>query len=81
MAKKRIDDELITNVALLRARIIEKNDQILQLYRLQLEDINDLNDIMCDYELENTLEEWYLDVVSFMSKVGIEGGNDRFKTT
>tara|TARA_Y100000593_G_C4286282_1_gene325656 strand:- start:1441 stop:1686 length:246 start_codon:yes stop_codon:yes gene_type:complete len=81
MAKKKITDELITNVGLLRARIVSRNQQILNLYRLQLEDINDLQDIMSDYELENTLEEWYLDVVGFMSKVGIEGSNDRFKTT
>ena len=81
MAKRKITDELITNVGLLRARIVSRNQQILNLYKRQLEDINDLQDIMSDYELENTLEEWYLDVVELMSKVGIEGSNDRFKTT
>ena len=81
MAKRKITDELITNVGLLRARVVSRNQQILDLYKRQLEDINDLQDIMSDYELENTLEEWYLDVVGFMSKVGIEGSNDRFKTT
>tara|TARA_Y100000401_G_scaffold27964_1_gene20193 strand:+ start:7660 stop:7908 length:249 start_codon:yes stop_codon:yes gene_type:complete len=79
--KKRITDELITNVGLLRARIVSRNQHILDLYKLQLEDINDLQDIMSDYELENTLEEWYLDVVKLMSTLGIEGSNDRFKTT
>ena len=79
MKKKKIDAELITNVGLLRARIVERTDQILQLYKLQLQDITDLHDIMTDYELENSLEEWYIDVVNFMSKVGIEGSNDRFK--
>ena len=79
MKKKKIDAELITNVGLLRARIVERTDQILKLYKLQLQDINDLHDIMTDYELENSLEEWYIDVVGFMSKVGIEGSNDRFK--
>ena len=79
MKKKKIDAELITNVGLLRARIVERTDQILQLYKLQLQDVTDLHDIMTDYELENSLEEWYIDVVSFMSTVGIEGSNDRFK--
>ena len=79
MKKKKIDIELITNVGLLRARIVERTDQILQLYKLQLQDVTDLHDIMTDYELENSLEEWYIDVVGFMSKVGIEGSNDRFK--
>ena len=79
MKKKKIDAELITNVGLLRARIVERTDQILQLYKLQLQDVTDLHDIMTDYELENSLEEWYIDVVNFMSKVGIEGSNDRFK--
>ena len=81
MARKKITNELITNVGLLRARVVERNQKILDLYKLQLEDINDLQDIMSDYELENTLEEWYIDVAKFMSTVGIEGSNDRFKTT
>ena len=34
---------------------------------------------MSDYQIKKDLESWYLDVVSFMSKVGIEGSNDRFK--
>ena len=79
MKKRKIDTELITNVGLLRAKVLERNEQILSLYKLQLQDINDLHDIMTDYELENSLEEWYIDVVNFMSKVGIEGSNDRFK--
>ena len=79
MKKKMIDAELITNVGLLRARIISRNESILTMYKRQLEDLNDLHDIMTDYELEKSLEEWYIDVVSFMSTVGIEGSNDRFK--
>ncbi len=81
MAKKEITDELITNIGLLRERIIRRNQRIMEAYKLQLSDINDLHDIMTDYELENTLEEWYIDVVGLMSEIGIEGSNDRFKTT
>ncbi|MAH47155.1 hypothetical protein CMI37_15110 [Candidatus Pacearchaeota archaeon] len=79
--KKKIDAELITNVGLLRARVIERNEQILKLYKIQLQDVADLHSIMCDYKLENTMEEWYLDIIDLMSSVGIEGSNDRFKTT
>ena len=81
MAKKRIDDELITNVALLRVRILETNKRMLKLYKQQLEDVELLNKIMTDHKLEHKMEEWYLDVVKFMSSAGIEGSNDRFKTT
>tara|TARA_Y100000310_G_scaffold343505_1_gene451465 strand:- start:3036 stop:3278 length:243 start_codon:yes stop_codon:yes gene_type:complete len=79
--KKKIDAKLITHVALLREGIIERNKKILKLYKMQLQDVATLNNIMCDYRLEGAIEEWYLDVVDFMSSIGIKGSNDRFKTT
>ena len=79
--KPEITDELINHVSLLRERIVLTNTKILTLYSKQLQDLNDSHDIMSDYELEKNLEIWYLDIVNFMSRVGIEGSNDRFKTT
>ena len=77
--KPKITDELIDHVSLLRERIFETNSKILILYKKQLEDVSDIHDIMSDYQIKKDLESWYLDVVNFMSKVGIEGSNDRFK--
>lgn len=69
------DDELkgVTHVALIRARIVERNDVILSIYRKQLDDLQDLNDILNDYELENDLEDWYVDMSKYMINIGIGG--------
>lgn len=61
------------HIALLRARIVERNDVILGMYRRQLSDLQDLNNILSDYELENDLEEWYVDMSKYMSGIGIGG--------
>jgi len=65
--------EGVSHVALIRARIVERNDIILSMYRRQLDDLQDLNDILNNYELENDLEEWYIDMSKYMINIGIEG--------
>ena len=66
--KPEITDELINHVSLLRERIVLTNTKILTLYSKQLQDLNDLHDIMSDYELEKNLEIWYLDIVNFIEE-------------
>lgn len=71
--------EGVSHVALIRARIVERNDIILSMYRRQLDDLQDLNDILNNYELENDLEEWYIDMSKYMINIGIEGSKGWFK--
>jgi len=61
------------HISLLRARIVERNDKILSMYRRQLSDLQDLNNILNDYELEDDLEDWYVDLSKYMIGIGIEG--------
>tara|TARA_R100000388_G_scaffold50158_1_gene37555 strand:- start:2380 stop:2622 length:243 start_codon:yes stop_codon:yes gene_type:complete len=73
MSKKKDDDDSLSgknkkietddiNLSLLRGRIYERNLKILQLYQLQVEDMIDFHNLVCDNELREDVNSFIVNI-------------------
>jgi|TARA_R100000773_G_C4151042_1_gene73111 DNA-nicking Smr family endonuclease len=73
MSKKKDDDDSLSgknkkietddiNLSLLRGRIYERNLKILQLYQLQVEDMIDFHNLVCDNEYREDVNSFIVNI-------------------
>ena len=64
--KKETKDEAIRSLILLKARMIQRQDRINNLYKDQIDYMEDLLVLTTDHELREGMEKFYIDALEIV---------------